>query len=310
MAEVTLKFGGVNNVLPPEVLGEYDDVRKPVLHRLTSALNVDIDDALGFAVREGFTEVLTSVPHSGWAVEGGNRAFFVEDGVLKEFLGSSSVDLLTLSSNRAMSYTQVNEVVVFSNRDEIGYIDSAGAALFSTPTDQFKRATPAGQALTFFNGSLWVANGDIVTRSDAYAIEQCDERFCDIPLPGQITLLHGVPSDVGGGLWVSYGNSTAFLRAGEEAFKLIAPYGAILGTAVAAKAEWFGVEGFSENVVVWRSDRGVCIGDSNGRFANLSEGRVSMKPGDTGAAIMRHSKGCVHYLSTVQGTHTEFNIYS
>lgn len=303
MATITLKFGGVNNRLDPAVLGRIKDLRSPVLTELVEASDVDLGDRMEVAVREGYLRKVSGALHSGWSTPDGTRAYCVEAGVLKQFLGTSVASLLTLSTNDPCVFEEVNSVVVFTNGTDIGLIDAVGASLFAAPTGQFKRAMPAGQALAFYDGRLWVASQNVLTRSDPYDIEQADERLADIPLPGIITML----TPVDDGLWVGYGDVTAFLKGGDEAYSEVAPYDAIAGTVCRGKAEWFGLEGITGNVIAWRSSRGVCLGGSGGRFVNLSEEQVAMPSGDTGAAMLRHFQGRTHYVSAVRGTKTAYN---
>lgn len=310
MAEVTLKFAGVNNVLPPDILGAFEDARVPLLRYQTRVQNIDIGNAQEASVRQGYVLAVAGVPHSGWAYEGSSTALFVEDSVLKQFDGTSTADLLTLSTNDTAVFAQVNSVVAFTNGTDIGFIDSTGAHLFQEAPDQFKHKMPAGQALAFHNGCLWVAAGSVVYKSDAFNIEQYDERTAHVPFPAEVSMLQSVKDETGGGLWVSYKGCTAFLAKGDESFRDIAPYTAIAGTAVPGKAEWLGDVGLTGNIVMWRSDRGVCAGDAGGRFVNLSEGRVAMKPGTAGASMLRQAGGAVHFVSAVRSPSTEYNIYS
>jgi len=310
MAEVTLKFAGVNNVSPPDSLGVFEDTRVPLLRWLTAMQNFDAGEDAEATVREGFALALAGSAHSGWSTAGSDRAFFVESAALKQFLGTSATSLLTLSTNDRTVFVEVNNGVVFTNGTDIGFIDASGASLFGAVTTEFKRRMPAGQHLAFHNGRLWVAVGSILYRSDAYNIEQYDERTGVLPMPADIEMLKAVQSESGGGLWLAYTGKTAFLQGGDEAFKDVVPYGAVPHTATHGKAEWFGVQGLSGNIVVWRSSRGVCVGDETGRMINMSEGSVALKPGTEGAAIIRHSGGGTHFLSTVRAPGSEYNIYT
>lgn len=307
MATVTLRFAGVNNVQDAAVLGRFADPRVPVLTELTEAQNVDLGDRLEVVMREGYARTYTGTPHSGWSTKDHTRAYVVEAGVLKQFFGSTTSALLTLSNNDPAAFAEVNNIVVFSNGTDIGVIDSAGASLFAAPSGRpFKAAMPAGQCVAFYAGRLWVAHGSTLTRSDAYDIEARDERLSDIPLPGRITMT--VP--VSGGLWVSAGNSTAFLKGGDEAYDNTVPYPALLGSALQGEAEWFGIKGITGEVAVWRSSRGVCLGTSDGAFFNLSEDVVAMKTGVAAAAMLRQAQGKIHYISTARSTAAEFNKFT
>lgn len=310
MADVTFRFSGVSNKQTPNDLGVIDDLRSPLLSWLVSATDVDISDTQGMAGRPGYTLHIAGTPHSGWALADGTRAFFVSSGTLYEMIGSTSIPLIALASNDPVAFTQVNGVIVFTNGRIVGVVEGTNARLFGTPSSQYKLPMPAGHILAFFQGSLWVASSNVITRSDAYDIEQTDERLATFPMPERVTMMHQAGDAGAQGIWISCGGMTAFMRAGDEAFETKLPYGAVEGTATHAKGEWFKSAGLSGNVVVWRSQRGVCVGDGSGNVVNLSEKHVAMKPGRRGAAIVRHRQGQVHYISTVQDTSEEFNIHS
>lgn len=306
MAEVTYHFQGVNNRLDPATLGVITDPRNPTLTELVEAVNVDLGDRREVGVRSGYTLALSGAAHSGWATTDGTAAYLVTAGVLQQFSGTAVTALLTLSNNNPTVFVEVNTAVVFSNGTDIGLIDASGASLFTEPTKQFKRAMPAGHALAFYNGQLWVARDNVLTRSDAYDIEQCDERVADIPLPGPVTLLAAVKD----GLWVSGGGTTAFLRDGDAEYTDYIDDEAILGTAVVGKAAWFGIEGLSGDVVVWRSTRGLCAGGESGRYVNLTEETLALASGPRGAGLLRRNQGQTHYVATIQNSGAAFNPYT
>lgn len=307
MSEISLHFGGVVNTRAPEVLGIVEDVRAPKLAWLTKAENVDIGDSFEISQRPGYSLALAGNVHSGWSTPDESRAFFVEDSVLCEFVGGASVSLLALSTNADCAFVQVNGITVFSNGKDIGLIDPSEARLFTPPTEQFKLAMPPGNILAFFQGCLWVANGCTITRSDAYNIEQTDERTSTIPTDGVVSMMAAVGEPGRQGLWVSHGGRTSFIVGGDEAFAEKLPYGAVANTAVATDGAYFKAAKLSGDVVVWRSARGVCVGDGSGSVVNLSETDVAMKTGRRGAAMVRHRNGQVHYISTVQSTDDAFN---
>ena len=303
MPFATHKFGGVNNIQDPATLGEVESPRAPVLTELVSAENIDLGDREEAAVREGYALAYSGAPHSGWNTRDYSRAFLVEAAKLKQFFSNgTSANLLTLSNNDPCVFEEVNEIVVFTNNTDIGYISPEGAAFFSAPSEQFKKSMPAGQNLAFYGGRLWVAYKNTLVRSDAYDIEARDERLSDIPLPGHIHMVAAVR----GGLWVSAGETTAFLPEGDAAYKVVAPYAAIAGTDVPVPAGTLGAEE-GEDAVIWRSTRGVCLGSANGTFVNISEDTTSLKPGRSGAAMLRQTEGQVHYISTARDTQAEFN---
>ncbi len=302
---VKLVFHGIDNKHDPETLGVIDR-ENPVLKWLTEAIDVDIDDAGGIDQREGYALAISGTQHSGWS-RGSSAAYFVEGAVLKQLDPALSVvALLSLSTNDRMRFVDAGVAVVFTNGTDIGTIINGSASLLGAQTTEFKATMPAGQCIAFLNGCLYVAAGDKIYRSDAYDLEAMDERWSLTPLPGYISMLAAVDD----GLWVSYGDETRFFKDGiiPESLVMEGPPGsAVYGTDVLTSGAFFEGLQASGDAVVWRASQGICIGGKGGVWENLSEDTYSPKLGVSGAAIVRHSKGQVHYIGLASGVTDAYN---
>lgn len=173
---------------------------------------------------------------------------------------------------------------------------------------QFASGAPAGiRYLAAYNGRIYAAQGNTVWVTDLHELELF--RLADnfLMFPGEVKMLAAVQD----GIYVSYGDRTAFLRGGDlKSFQheLVAEYAAIPGTVadvdnrVVLKGE---NPGFGK---VWASARGVCVGYAGGNMINLTERNYSFPDAPRGAGIVRYADGATHYLSVLQGAGAPTNV--
>ena len=181
---------------------------------------------------------------------------------------------------------------------------ATGAALRT----QFASGAPAGiRYLAAYNGRIYAARGNPVWVTDLHELELF--RLADnfLMFPGEVKMLAAV-SD---GIYVSYGDRTAFLRGGDlKSFQheVVAEYAAIPGTiadvdgrvVLKGEAPQFGK--------MWMSSRGVCAGFAGGSMLNLTERNYSFPDAPRGAGIVRYADGATHYLSVLQGAGAPTNV--
>ena len=274
---------------------------------MTVAQNVDLhNDGATISLRPGRVSSLAGTPHSLWATEDESQAYFCEDSVLKRFWpDGTATTLTTLSTDALVEFEEVNNIIVYTNDTDYGYIQDGSTGSFAAPTTQFKIAPPAGRFLALYNGRLFVLADEGLYYLDPYTADQMDERNCLIPLRGQPKMLKAVDD----GLWVSKGDTTVFLRGGNpEEFKYdeIDSAPAIAGTAVRTLGKKIGRDAAS-HYVLWASEHGLCLGGNGGSFNNLTEEYLAVKPSQQGAGVLREYAGRVHYLAVLQDTGTEHN---
>lgn len=310
MSTVTHTFSGgmVNTRDPIGVSGGDPRSQEMNFTEAAQITNFNIDDRGKLFSRDGYALMVAGTIHSLWS--NGDICLFVEGQSLKQLSNSYTSTILRtgLTAGLPMAYCAVNNAVVYSNGVEIGILEDGADVPLSSPTRRYKALPPAGELLEFFNGRLYICTRDGIVASDPYNIEQVDERMSRIPFTGKGTLLSAVDD----GIWFSHGNATAFLAGGDLVdleYRHAAHYGAIRGTAVKMNAELIGIDGFSGNVVVWASDRGICVGGNGGQFANISQGKVSYPPGKTGAGMLREYNGIVQYIASMRDTGTAYNPY-
>lgn len=277
---------------------------------MATAQNVDLhDDGRSLSRRGGYALALAGSQHSLWAHPDGSIALCGESSTLKRFWPDATTDsLLSLSTDERLAFEAVNNVVVFTNNTDIGYVQNGEAALFSAPTEQFKLPVPAGRFLGFYKGRLYVLNDDGLYYTDAYTIDQMDERNCLLPLLGTPTLLAAVDD----GIWVGKGDKLIWLAGGnpEEMIYVDNAGTAVPGTLVIVDSE----QGYgfktSGKYALWTSDRGICVGANGGKLEVVTQDYLAPKQAQSGTAVLREQNGEVHYLAALQDTSAARNQFT
>lgn len=277
---------GAYQLIPGPLDNRHDSLRLGVVGKeatvsvLTEAVNVDIDAARTITPRLGRTLALAGAPHSFWVhPQDDTLGFFVDSSTLKLFnIDDTATALATLTSNAPMAYQAVNDEVVASNGVEIGWVSRSGFDLFAPTLGQFEAAMPAGQYLSFFNGCLVVASGDVLYASKPWNAEIRDSRLSEIPLGGHVRMLGAVTD----GLYIATGAGVAFLSGGgadDFVYRKISDTPPVDGCF----STGFEQEGDAQQPVVrWASPEGFCIGRNGGQYQNLSKDRIVLPSGSSG----------------------------
>jgi hypothetical protein len=298
MAFVNLIPGGINNKQDPIKLGQLTDFRDPSVRKVTSAVNIDLDDNNVATRRAGRTERLAiSNGHSFWTTRNGKFAYFVQGGVLRRFNSDyTATSLAILSVSNPVHYEPVNDVVVYSNGVDIGILDTGAQYSFQAPeTLEFKTAMSPGQYLGFYNGTLYAALGSTLFISDPYKMHQRDTRTSQIQFPGYIRMLAAVAD----GLYLATDKRVYFMQGGSsDDFRLLeisdsAPANGAFGY------RWTDDSDSSTRLVYWVCPEGFCTGATGGRYANLSTNDVALPSGTGGHCFFREENGISQYIGVI-----------
>ena len=286
------QFKGINNVDDPIRLHEGNKVSG--ITSLIEAENVDVDDKRMLSRRDGFlTPRVAGITHSIWSNENEDICFFVEGTELKQlFSDDTTVVVKTgLTPGLGMNYVEINNVVVVTNNQFIGYIEDGTYKEFTAPTNYGKVPAKPGHLIEVFNNKLLVAIGDSIYFSDSMMLNQFDDKKGYHQFHGVISMIKAV-SD---GVYISDSKNTYFLAGGDFAKaqqRKVADYLAFNDGAVKIEAEELALEGFSGRAILWLSEKGFCVGTDGGHFANITKRVYS--PGSNwnkGAGIFRKDKG-------------------
>jgi hypothetical protein len=320
MPTAAYKFFGADNVHDAIAVGSPDETGTFTM--AVAIVNADPDNVGIIRRRAGRTKVWTGVaPHSEFA--NGEIHVFVDQGVLYSFDSKKLIvsPILTLSSNNKMDYDDNAVGLMFSNEVDIGIIKAGVARFFDPPNDtveidgvvvpSFKEALPPGKFVEYYNGKTYVLtfeDGESwLYYTDGYDMA-VDSRENYLHYPGRPTFLASLDNV----LYVGTTKLTVVLvGSGIDEFdeRLIAAYPAIPYMHVVTKGELFGPNTLQGNVVVWVSERGICMGDNSGNFLNLSQGEFSYLMGTEGTLVLREQNGFVQLLMVIRNTDKAYNAY-
>lgn len=295
-------FAGLNTIIDPYNL-PIDKGWLPV------ANNVDIDNSNSVSRRNGYTQKIASTNcHSGWS--NNDIALFVKDGTLVSFNGATTNLVDIVNGNLHMWYTQVNDVIVYSNGIDWGIIGGVNKQE-TTYSPDFKINTEFGTNLEFYNGRVYHAKQNSVYCTDVFDIEHSDLRHQNIAtFKDKITMIRRVED----GLYIGTESMTFFLKGndivdGGFSQLIIADYGVVLGTDISTNGEYFPNSKSNNQIAVWTSERGICSGGANGNFVNHSITTISVPECTQGAALLRDIGGFRQYITTLTGSTDEYNPY-
>ena len=288
------KFMGINNVDPDTRLVPVV-VNREYVYPLLQAANVIIDNSYGIASRPGFDDVLTGTDvHSLWS--DGTTALFVDAASLKKLnTDYTTVTLRSVTAGARMSYAPWNTRVYYTNGYEIGYVLGSTSNLLVDPALEFKMPLPAGKFIEYYRGCLYVANDNVLYRSDPLC-DYFDVRKGYHQFSGNITMLRAVDT----GLyvadekvwWLKGDTGDEFDRTEAYSSKPI-PY-----TDIRTNGQNVG-DGAKGNVALWTGKSGICIGDNSGQVVNLTEARYTFAECSEGAVFVRESGNVRHYVNSL-----------
>jgi hypothetical protein len=294
------KFEGINTI--------NDEVDLPI-GMLKMGRNVDITRIGNVKRRRGSTQIIAGEIQSLWSngvvclsVLNGDLIFFNSDwsyNILMSGMGSSPV-----------SYDYVNDIVYFTNGSVIGFVQDGVASVFGSPPQYplFKRTTPPGQLLAYFNARLYVASGNVLWITDPLNFGIVDARRGFKQLPTDIIMM--LP--VNNGIYISDKENTYFmLGLRPEEFQLIhlLPYPAVAGTGLAIDAAslvkipdklTFNLTKEGQGIAaIWLSTHGIITGDLNGQILNRTEMKYAMPNCTSGTALLRKNNESKQYITTM-----------
>ncbi len=291
----TIEIGtvsGINNVA---------DASRLEAHQLLYAYNIDISDKGKPFRRGGVTLATAGAAHSMW---GDNKmCFYVQSASLYRLLPDYTSTLLRSSvSDYHMSFAEVNDKYYYSNISVIGYIHNGSNNVFTDPTGDYKYAPLPGQHIEYYNGRLYIARNETIWYTDANYFNQVDRRYNFMQFENEITMMQAVDD----GIWVTVGdinNQTTYFIQGatreEMTLKRFAGYGCIEGSDVKVLDGQKVGEGLSGTVIIWTSDKGICIGGNSGRFVNITDSKYNVPNRRFGAGLFRDEDGLAQYIATL-----------
>ena len=285
------KFSGIDQVSGATRMPISYIERMPV-HPLRTAVNVDIDNTFRITSRPGYADVLTGTDiHSLWADA---ICLFVDGDTLYALMTDYSIlTVRTVTRNARVSFVQLNDRTYYTNGHEIGFVKDYVNADLSDPAKEFKLPLPAGQLIEVYKTRLYVAKDDVIYASDPLC-DFYDVRTGYMQLAGKATMLRAVDN----GMYVS-DDKTWFLKGdGPEDFtrEEVYPSRAIPFTDVRMAGQYLDEQGA---YAIWTAENVICLGDSNGKVVNLTEGRYVLTGRGRGAGYVREIDNVRHYVNSL-----------
>ena len=302
----TLRFRrlkGINNVDDPVRLHEGNKVSG--LTSLVEAENVDIDSKRMLSRRKGFlAPTVAGNIYSIWSNENEDICLYMQGGGLRQLFSDGTNQGLGGGWGIGLpaSYVEINDIVVISTTQQIRFfrdgrlydLETLKSPLVGqrpvTPKPKGKSLPVSGHLIEIFQNRLLVASGSNIFFSDAMMIYDFDRERNYHQFHGVISMIKAV-SD---GVYVSDSKNTYFLAGGDfqkAKLKIVADYMAFGDTAIELEGEELGLDGYEGTVIMWASEKGICVGAEGGRFANIT--KLVYSPGSTwkeGTGLFRKDK--------------------
>lgn len=295
---------GINNKLDPVRL-EYD-YRKGISD-LAACVNCTIDDSGRIARRDGFvatdrTEAWKNLFGCGSYGIGtkGDALCIIEPNMAYTAIRNITPDA---RMSFVLDTDGTQDVVYYTNGYENGRIISKVShswplkvPIGATSIKEFFQA-PIGHLLEVRDGRMFIAKDNYLYYSEPNTHHAYRTAANFIGFPSRLKMLQAVD----GGLWVSDSESIYFLG-GEimptalEMPKQVkkADYPAREGTAVKVKGSKIG-EGLKDMVVVFATEKDICVGTSDGQLISLTERKIDLPSGLTGSGLYKNG----HYIVTI-----------
>lgn len=300
-------FSGLKNTVTPERLAADE---------LEVALNVDLSDVGQVSRRRGYDRKSTGAFHSVWECSWGTLG--VKDG----YLGLINPDYSFRSTGLAvagerLAYTQVADDVYFASSVASGIVgpnltprpwgqlggDGQWVSPVSVPTEylglvrgKLLRKVPFATALTYYNGRIYLAAGNLLWWTELYLYTLVDATRNFAQFESEITNL----GTVNNGVYVGTEKSTFFLGGDKAPLKRdwvvdehMYPGSMIRvdATAVLPKLNLT-----SKGALMYMSNGGISVALDGGLVIPMTAGKVVIPDALSVAALFREQDGVSQYV--------------
>lgn len=297
------KFLGINNIDPSS-----RSVSPTESTYLSVASNIDIDKTFYTRRRSGY-----ALAKSGYY-----KYLWTSDG--QQFYGIHNSNLIMLDKNLIettlisnvgdypASFTQIADVVYFTNKSIIRSIQDGVVYTPSNPNMVNKAAIPPGDMLAVFNGLLLIIINNyesypsaIIISDGGGALDRYDLESGIFPFSSTINMVLPVED----GVFIS-SDKIDFLSGlsptdWEVVYKDDAV--AIEGTAIQAQniivRVGDGMEVFPL-AYIFSTNKGICICGNGGKFYNLTELVYNMPTALAGTSVIRKYRGSYQYIACLR----------
>jgi len=164
---------------------------------------------------------------------------------------------------------------------------------------QWADAMPAGQALCYHYGRLYVAVGNMLVFSEAlrYGLTRLMDNYLPFGSDIKVVMSHTT------GMFI-VADKTYFIPGSDPdnaQLREVYPHSAVAGTGAYVPASILGLES-PGTAPYWFSDNGAVVGTDNGEVLPLMEKKVSVGQYETGATLYREEDGMRSLITSLQET--------
>jgi hypothetical protein len=283
---------------------------------LERAVNIDLDDIGQIHRRRGYRRVAGGDWHS--LFQAAAAVYGVKDGRLVSISTDyRATDLGVQIDTRPVGFAQVGADIYFSSESTAGVIHPDGAisawaadqsdTIWFSPVPKptstlnpikgkMLRKPPLSSILTYFNGRIYLAKGNVLWATELYMYLHVDVNANYLMFESEITAVGAVTD----GLYVGTKTGVYFLagrKFREQVRMPISQYGVIPGTMLAVPAELINPKvelqdvAESKNAVVMMTTSGLLAGFDGGVTFNLTQNDMLFPDASSGAAMLRRQDG-------------------
>ena len=261
---------------------------------LAEAINIVIDDTGRTSRRRGSTRVATGSWHS--LHDCGQFAA----GVTGDALSVINKDYSTTAIRRVtpgarVSYETAHDWTFYGNGFESGYLKDKASYPWVMPSIYLGQEStevwmdpPVGHLISRYKARMLIAVETYLYVSRAQDFFRFSEVY--YPFPDRIKMIRPVQH----GIFIGTTQETYFLRGNISTTAIspfekikVADYGVIEGTDLIIPGGRVGDGSMGAEVGIWTSDRGVCVGTSDGGFFNLTEDKLVLPDAQFGTAVYK-----------------------
>ena len=267
---------------------------------LQVAINISIDQSLRINRRSGVQRLQTGSYHSLFC-DGGD-CFVIRGGSLYQVTSEDSLIGVRsgLTEDQRMDFKQVGDRTYYCNGYERGFIYNSVSYAWNLGTytgietnRQFS-APPTGTHLATHNGKMYIAEGNVLWRSELFNFDIYDKAEYPVKFSNNIIMIQPVAT----GIFISTETKTYFLKDADQVGFIqmeVAQFPAIewSNTVEKVDATDIGLEGGLS--ALWASKEGAIIGFPTGQIFNLNKNKV-VYPGDATTGF-----GCLKGYNFIHG---------
>lgn len=270
---------------------------------LAVAGDIDITDTGRISRRKGYTQQISGISAHSLFCDGGD-CLFVTGTNLCILNSDYSYDVLTaVHANARMAYVQINDQIYYCNGYQKGIIEDKNVKSWELgeyvgpPTRRHLVDPPIGTKLAYYNGRVFVVQGDVIWYSEPGYFGAFDLARGFLWYPSSIRMVRPVDD----GMYISTSTQTFFVSGSnplEFTQTKVADYPAIQWTDIKLSGRLVFNQDGGKTIVetnglsaMWMSEQGICYGGPSGNFYNLTFDKIASFPtGLTGSGLVHNGR--------------------